>query len=506
MASIPIPEATPLRAPQGVHLLLSVGVSAVFWNLAWFWLSGSGPSWPGAPLGLLYAVFLGFWAPWRQRTRQGPLLKFWLWLVMTLLLYGALAFAEGRPWPQTLGYDGVHSLWFLQGFLQGQVTALWAGQLTSRARLYQLIEGVPTGKVLEDRVREFQLDADFSKANAATLSASLAILATVAVALATFSPFGTGGLSAALAGGFLALCLLVGVLLRTYRREMEGLMYGRRFTLAEKLVPVGWSALLVCLAALGAWALMGLGGPWVDWNALLQGQHRSLPPALPDEVADQPPRPHAVGGDMRLAVLVTILEILFRVRNIFAVVEFLIKAATWTVPVAIGAFLLWPLFRWVVSGGRETRGLGRRWWELLVDQWKAFLTAVAGWWRSPRSTVAGALPEASTPREWIRSLFRRPPAGRRAPYPEVVEAFLSLVRWAEPLTPYRSGETTREYLDRLVALAPAVASELTRVRDLLDRELFGPRGLDASERQAFLDLVARVVAGPPSHESVPGVS
>lgn len=501
----PIPEVAGLRAPQGVHLALAVGISSTFWNLTWFWLTGSGLGWPMVSLGLAYTLVLAFWAPWRQRTHQGPLLKFWFWVVATLLLYGALALVEGRPWPLTFALDGFHSLWFAEGFLQGQLAALWAGQLASRARLYHLIEGVAPGKSLEDRVRDFQLDADFSKSNEATLSASLGILASLAVVMATFSPFGSGGLSVALAAAFLAACLLVGVLLRLYRREMEALMYGRRLTLAEKLSPLGWSVVLLVAAGLGAWGLVLLGGPWVDWNALLQGQHRPLPPP-PQESSPEPlvlPAPE--GQDLRPAVLVTLLEIIFRFKNIFTVVEWAIRAATWATPVAVLAFLVWPLARWLMSGGRETKGLGRRWWAQLGAQWRAFWAVLTHWWRRPGSVVVPLTP-SSNAREWVRSLFRRPVGGLRVPYPEVVEAFLSLVRWAEPLTSYRQGETTREYLDRLVVLVPTEAGSLVRIRDLLDQELFGPRGLEASDRTLFLTLVTQVTALPASHEPVPGVS
>jgi hypothetical protein len=44
------------------------------------------------------------------------------------------------------------------------------------------------------------------------------------------------------------------------------------------------------------------------------------------------------------------------------------------------------------------------------------------------------------------------------------------------------------------------------VRELLDKELFAPRGLDASGRTAFLALVSRLTASPPSHDSSAGVS
>lgn len=505
MASSPIPEMGPLRAPQGIHLLLAVGVSAAFWNLAVFWVTGSGPSWPAAPLGMVYAVVLGLWAPWRQRTHQGPLLKLWFWVVATLALYGALALIEGRPWPETFGLNSLHMLWFLPGFLQGQLTALWAGQLTSRARLYQLIEGIPQGKALEDRVRDFQLDADFSRSNEATLSASLIVLCVATLAMATFSPFGSGGASTVLAVSFLTACLLIGVLLRTYRREMEALMYGRRFSLAEKLAPLGWSSLLLLAAGLGAWGLLSLGGPWVDWSVLFRGRYEPIPLPEMDERTLRPPETLRPGEDYRLAVLLALLEIIFRFRNILALVELLIRSATWLIPFAVVAFLLWPLARWLLSGGRETKGLTRRWWRLLVDQWRSFWAVVAGWWLRPVTTVEG-IAEASNTREWLRSLFRRPALGRRVPFPPLVEAFLTLVRWAEPVTVYHRGETTREYLDRLAALVTESAADLILIRDLLDQELFGPRALDQEQRKAFLGTVAALTAAPPSHDSAPGVS
>jgi hypothetical protein len=80
----------------------------------------------------------------------------------------------------------------------------------------------------------------------------------------------------------------------------------------------------------------------------------------------------------------------------------------------------------------------------------------------------------------------------------VVEAFLRLVQWAEPVTEYHPGETTREYLDRLAGLVPDHREPLAEVRDLLDQELFGPAGLDGPGRERFLGAVRRLMAGPVS--------
>ena len=179
----------------------------------------------------------------------------------------------------------------------------------------------------------------------------------------------------------------------------------------------------------------------------------------------------------------------------------------WAVPAAVLAFLAWPLVRWVADGGRETRGLGRKWWALVVDQVRGFLRAWREWWQGPKGLPGSSRrdPGAGT-QEWIRTFLGRPAAGRRRPYPEVVEAFLVLVRWAEPLTAYRRGETTHSYLDRVAELVPVRAATLAELRDLLDQDLFGPRNLGSDGRQRFLDLVRHLTAEPASHDPPPGVS
>ena len=492
MVSSPIPDPGPFRAPQGVHLLLAVGIPTVFSLLAVFWTTGQGPgSWalPNAA----YTLLLAFWAPWRLRTRQGPFLKFWLWLMLSLLLYGFLV----------LFWGGVAILWFLVGFLQGQLAAFWAGQLASRARLFHLLEGIPEGLPLEERVRDFQLDADFSQTHQTALTTSLVLIGSAAVGLATISRYGTGGLTAGLLAAFLVLCLLIGVLLRTYRREMVALMYGHRFTWADKMAPLGWSLLLAVLAALAAWAAMSLGGPW--FNPLLWVKPPSG--ALPQPPAEAPlPEvlPLASPGDPRLAVLVALLLRIFRFQTLLTLIDLGIFLAGWTLVGAVIVALIWPLARWFLQGGRQTRGLGKLWWSLLKAQWEAFEKALAQWWAATRVTQTGS--RAASAQEWLRSLYSRPVPGRRQPYPQVVEGFLQLVKWAEPLTIYRPGETTRQFLNRVADLLPEHAVELHRVRDLLDQELFGPRGLNTLERRDFLAGVSALTSIPLSPQDSAGVS
>ena len=498
MARYSIPEIVPLKAPQGVHFLLAWGIPGIFSALIVFWLTGQGPGWPWFPLGATYAALLVFWTTWRSHTHQGPLLKLWTWIIVTLALFGGCAWAEGLPWPRTFSLEGYHTLWFFLCFAQGQLAALWAGQLVSRARLFQLVQGVPEGKVLEERVRDFQLDADFSQANHNNLASSLAVLGALAVVGASVSPYGRNGLSAWLLLGFLSLCLLVSVLLRTYRREAEALIYGRRFTLADKLAPLGWSLLLLCLAALGAWAAQGLGGPWFDWNTIFQGQIQPPPPDLPASIPKPPLPESGNGGDLKLTILIALLLRIFRFQNILLLVEAVVQLGLWGAVVAVAAFLVWPLARWFLTGGRETRGLGRRWLSLWKDQWASFRQAIAAWWQGSQADPRGVSLGSGTARQWLRSLLTRPAFGSRRPYPEVVTAFLSLVKWAELVAPYHRGETTREYLDRVACLLPAHSSTLAQVRDLLDKELFAPRGLDVAGRKAFLDLVSTLVSQPPA--------
>lgn len=497
-----IPDPQPLKAPQGVHLALSVGIPFLFIALCLWWVLGRTPSWPEA-LGLLYASGLAFWAAWRVRSRQGPLLKLWIWVVATLALWVGQSLVGGQPWTGVFALEGTHGIWFCVAFVQGQLTAVWSGELASRARLFQLIEGFSEGRVLEERVREFQLDADFSRGQQATLSVSLAVMGCLAVGLVAFSPARHPGVSVALLAGFLILCLLVGVLLRTYRREMEALMYGRRFTWGDKVAPLGWSFLLAVLAALSAWGLMGLGGPWLDLPRLLAGQPVASPPPAPTP----PPLPPAVSsGDDWLVVLLALLGLIFQLKHIGAVFDFLFLLVCWGLPLAALAFLVWPLVRWFLSGGRETRGLLRRWWLLLRAQVLTFLDAWARWWRGTPEGADQPLSLGSAGvRDWVQSLWGRRVRGRR-PYPEVVEAFRKLVAWAEPLLVYQKGETTREFLDKLAERLPEHRPDLNLVRDLLDQELFGRPGLDPSQRQRFLALVSALIAAPSSHDPAAGVS
>jgi hypothetical protein len=476
---------------------------SLFCALAVFWSSGSALAWPQSPLAMVYTVAMALWTPWRMTSHQGPLIKSWLWVMLTLLYYLALALIEGVPWPDTFSLKGSHALWFLAGFVQGQLGVLWAGQLAPRARLFLLIQEIPEGKRLEDRVRDFQLDADFSQTNLRTLSASLVVMGGAAAVSASAS-FGHRILTAGLLFGFLTVCLLVGVLLRVYRREMQAFMYGRRFTLADKLAPLGWSALLIVLAASASWVLLGRGGPLFDWSRWLV--RPEVPVSLPPSVAPEAPPNLWEGGDPRLAVLLALLWRIFRFQNLVFVFSCIGQLLFWLLPWTAAAFLLWPPVRWFLSGRRETRGLGRRWWRLLKAQWWAFWAALMAWWRrtEPRSPVQTL--GVSGVRDWLGSLWKRPARGSRRPYPKVVEAFLSLVKWAAPLTVYRGGETTREFFDRLSLLIPEHAPELGRARDLLDQELFAPRGLDSQGRNAFLGLIVSLTSRPPSHESPPRVS
>ncbi len=504
MAS-PIPDAGPLRAPQGVHLLLAVGMPTLFVTLGEWLVTGQTPAWPRAPLGLAYAVLMAFWSSWRLRTHQGTALRLWLWLVFTLTLWALMSVLEGLPWPRTFDAQGLHPLWFAVAFVQGHLAVLWAGQLASRGRLFQLIEGLPEGPVLEERVRDFQLDADYSQANHATLSASLVVLGVTALVLGVVASPQSSGLSSSVVAAFLVLCLLVGVLLRTYRREMQALMYGHRFSLADKWGPLAGSALLAVLAGLGAWALLGLGGPWFDLSRFLPGAP-SVPTVDGLLKVPVPAELSSPQGDYRLAVLVTLLALILQTHRLGLVVAFVLTVLLWAAPWAAVAFLVWPLVRWLLSGGSQTRGLLGTWVRLLRAQIQAFLQALRRWWGGPPEREGTLSPSQTGARDWLLSLLGRPVPGRRAPYPEVVEAFLSLARWAEPVTVYRQGETTREFLDRLATVLPEHQADLVLARDLLDRELFGPQGLGDQERKAFLLLVAGLTATSASHGPDPGVS
>ncbi len=496
MASPKRPEAGPFHAPQGVHLLVAVGLPTVFTVLAAYWITGAGPNLAQA-VNLVYTVLAAFWAAWRLRTKQGAWSRVWLWLVLTTGCYAGQSLCEGLPWPRTFAFEGTHLIWFCLGVFQGQIAVLWAGQLASRARLFQLVAGVPDGKALEAVVREYQLDADFSRGNQAVLTASLALLAVLAATLVSMTPFGKPFWSPVLFVGFFVVCLLVAVLVRTYRREMESMVYGRRWTWSEKLAPLAWSLLLIAVAAGAGWALLGV-GPWSAQFALPDG-----PPANQLSPIEKPHAPSAnVAGDPTLAVLLALAGRLLGLKNLLAAAAVVVRAAAFAAPWVAAAFLLWPLFRWVLSGGRDTRGLLKRWRGLLAAQWAAFLNALKEWWGVPRPEPPRAL-GPSAARRWLRSLFRK--AGPKRLLPAMVEAFLGIVAWAEPVAVYRRGETTREFLDRVAASLPEAASDLAALRDALDGQLFGP-GLSAAEQTEFLRRASALRSRSAVHDGPPGVS
>lgn len=500
MASLSTPDFTSWRAPQGMHLALALTIPGCFGTLVMFWLTGSGPNWPEFPVALGYSLALGIWAPWRRWTHQALSLKVWFWLVLTGGLYALFAWIDGVPWPRTFGPEGRHVFWFSGAFVQGQITAFWTGQLASRARLFLVIEGIPSGHSLEERIRDFQVDADFSRANEAALNTSLAVMSVVVALLAATSPYGFGGLSMVLAGAFFFLCLLTAVLFRVYRREVDALIYGRRLTVTEKLAPLGWSALLACLASLAAWGLVTWGPPPIDWNQILSLQTVTKPP-VPEPKPLKPVWEIPQAGTMKWTVLVALLSQIFGFGRLVALIELVVQLAIWAAPVALVAFLLWPVGRWILSGGRETQGFWSQWKQRIAEQWKAFLALWRGLPRTSRPESEGALA-----REWIRSLFQRPVAGGRVPYPEVVEAFLAVVRWAEPLAPYQRGQTTHEYLDRLAPLIPERWDLLVEIRDQVDEELFGAQGLAPSARRRLKVQVAQLIASPAIQDRDPGVS
>ncbi len=489
------PEAVPFHAPQGVHLALALVIPGTFCGLAAFWLAGEGPNVPQA-INLVYAVLVSLWSSWRLRTKQGPWLRIWVWLMLSLACYGAQCALEALPWPHTFAFEGSHLLWFLLGLFQAQLGALWAGQLAARARLFQLTADVPDGRALELAVREYQLDADFSRSNKTVLSLSLIVLMTMAAVLASVSRYG-GSLTPVLFVAFFLLCLLAGVLVRTYRREMESMMYGKRWSWGEKAAPLGWSLLLAALAGALSLAFLCI-GPWSASFSMPDGN-----PSPTDTAADNEASVVSTSkGDVRLAVLAALLERILGVQNLLLAAALLVRAAAFAAPWVALVFLVWPLVRWVISGGFETRGLLGRWKGLIAAQWAAFVAALNVWWGRPRVEQHPPMGRPAVER-WLRSFFRR--AGPKPLMPELVEAFLKVAAWAEPLVTYRRGETTREFLDRLAAALPESAPLLATVRDALDNELFGP-GLGAHEKASFHAAVTALTARPPFHDTTPEVS
>jgi len=413
-----------------------------------------------------------------------------------VLVYGGLALVDSRPWPQTFAFEGDHVFWFCSVVVPGQLSAFWSSHLASRARLFQLIEGLPSGPLLEQRIHDFQLDANFSNANEAALQWSTGILVVLAAAAVVLSPLGK--FAVFWGAGFFCLAFFISALLRLYRREMESFVYGRRLSVGEKLSPLGATLLILLLSVLGAALLLPLGGPWVDWNLVFQGHPGLTKPVTPPVHHSFTPlvdRLHP--ADYFGAVVLALLQILLGFRRLVTVLAFVLSTAPYLLLAAAALFVLWPLAHWILTGGRQTQGLFRHWWVLMKAQLRAFLALLGRWRRTPPE-AQGERISTTSPLAWLRSWFRRPAGGGRKPYAPVVEAFLSLVRWAEPLTAYRQGETFREFLDRLGALLPEHAAALGRLRDQLDQELFGPRPLDAEERRSFLAEAQKLLLTKPS--------
>jgi hypothetical protein len=484
-------EIEPFHAPQGLHLALSVLLPAAGAGLLGYLAFAPWP-WAVWLVGLGLGVCLGFWAQWRVFTRQDPLVRFWLWLSLQVVAMLVL-WATAGPW-----WWG----WGLAVAVQGHLTVMFQTELAPRARLFYKLEGYADGPGLEARVHEFQLDADFSVANRRTIVSLLGSLAAVVAAVAAALPRGHTGWGIAAVVVFLATCLGFAALTGLWRREMESLMYGRRLPVGDLLRPLTAVAALAAVAGLLAWALVAFVPPLVNWNALLEGKPR---------VALQEPPPPAVypldfesgpNGDPFPALIVQFWLRVLHTERLVRLVDLAFQVGAVAVPLGLLWWALRPVFR-LLGPDRERRpGLWKRWWRLLRLQLRHFwrrLLALGRTLAAESSPARALAPGGST--RWLAQ-FTGKARGARGRYPELVEAFVSLLDWAEPEVVYRTGETTGVWCSRVAEAFPLHATSLAEVSGLLERDLFSDRPLNKAQRLHFLAAVRAIVVSS-KHEPGP---
>ena len=475
-------ELQPFHAPQGLHLLLAVGLPLAATALL-TWEAFTPWPWFLCLVALVHGLEMGFWAPWSVFSRRNPLVKFWFWFGLQLVTALALLALGGEYWWG----------WGLALFVQGQLTVILQNQMAPRARLFYKLEGVPDGPALEARVHDFQLDADFSAGNRQTLLGQLAVLGAAVVAVSAGTPRGQTWLGCGLAGGYVALLLVVAALTGVWRREMEALVYGRRFTWLEKVRAVALAAGLLAVCLVLATLLVNAVAPLVDWKKLLAGA-----PHIP--VPDPPPLPNRpdlvpelTSGPSFAAAVVKFWYLVLHVERLVTLVSVGLQVVAVALPLGLLLWALWPLLGLLGPDRPRTKGLFRLWWTLFLLQWKEF-------WRRLQS-LSGAL-ASGNPREqlpltgvdaWLASLIRGRGGKRRPLYPELVAAFVELLEWARPEVEYQTGETTSAWASRVAAAFPAQAAGVLLVSSLLEVDLFSPRRLNADQRRAFLAAVKSVV-------------
>ncbi|MEI8093479.1 MAG: DUF4129 domain-containing protein [Spirochaetales bacterium] len=478
----PRSELQPFHAPQGLHLVLAVGLPWLATALL-TWEAFSPWPWGLCVLALAHGLALGFWAPWSLFSRQNPLVKFWLWLGLQVLTGAFLFLFGGEFWWG----------WGLLLFVQGQLTVILQNQLTPRARLYFKLEGIADGPALEARVHDFQLDADFSAGNRHELLGHLAALGVVVVAVSSSLPRGMTSLGTLLAAGFVVLLLVVAAMTGGWRREMGALVYGRRFTWAEKARSLALAVGLLAVCALGAWLLVSTVGTLVDWRKLLSGAPHIPVPEAPQYPIQPVLPPEASEGPSFSALVIAFWYRVLHVDRLVLLVGVGLQVLAVALPLGLLLWALWPLFRLLGPDRPRTPGLLRLWWKLLLLQWKEFWHRL---WVLPGELAPSAdrelLPLQGVD-AWLASLVRSQKGKRLPLYPELLAAFVRLLEWARPEVEYQLGETTTAWARRVAAVFPLQAAEVLRVSELLEVELFSSRRLDAGGRREFLAAVNSVV-------------
>ena len=473
-------EFEPFRAPQGLHHTLAVGMPA--WALGLVvWLAWQPWPWTVLLVALVHSVLQSFWAQWKANTHRDPLIRFWLWVALHGAMTGVLFLLDASLW----------WAWALGATLQGQFTVQWQRALVGRARLFHQIDGVPDGIELEARVHDFHVDADFSRSDRRDLLASLAVLTALVVAVAANMPRGQTSLGQALVAGFVLAALVVASLTGIWRREVEALVYGRRLTWGEKLRPLLWSAGLVGVCGGLAWVLVALVPPLVDWEALFSGR-----PPVPVEAVELPPPPVFVEppspeGEIFPTLLMAFVARVLHFERLVLLVDLTVRALSVVIPGAVLLWLVAPLFRLLGPDNPRSPGRFRRWWALFLAQVRAFwanlfvLNTKEFW--EPGGEHLGSSADL-----WLKTLARGGRKGRHR-WPPLIAAFVRVLRWAEPRVPYRSGETTGAWCQRLVKSHPSLEADIGLVSTLLETELFSGRRLDDAQRRAFLAAVQRIV-------------
>ncbi len=477
------------RAPHGVHHLLAAGFPLFHALILWKLLTGSFPS---LAVTLLWAVFLVSVSLWTALARylHGA---FWKKLWRLAILVAGLGVGLTVTDPYTLWWapHAPHLLSLLFALLAGALAIFWQRHLTPRARLFQHLHGLSSGPALALRMRDFQTEADFSQQDERALLVS------------TLSMSGLTLILTQLAGqlGLGALTVLVGLgllpVLRIFRREVQDLVWGYRWSLSQKLRTLGTSWGL--LAGAGAVALFTLPEHGVTLAVSSTAEQvpnlpATTPPPTPSPLPHQEFSAPAL-EPWQLLLFIGVLTLLRYFASVAQALLMLFSVLLSLIPLAAVVFLLWPLVEILQGKAQEEPWLfywRRRLSQQLLRFWRTLLR------RKPTFSNSAPWQQKAEARTLAQTWARN---GQKRRYSQLAEAFLRLVYWAQKESQgtsfaYQPSETTHAYLSRLAKSWPNFAEPLNLISQAIDQELYAPTPLSSHEWKRFLANVQSVVDFP----------